>query len=137
MILDRNTISSVARILSSVSITRIQDKRAKSALLKDYLALRRVDKAVQGDRDEIARKFRDDWAEEMEAVEALRRAGKPIVGHDGYLSAEADANKAIAELFAGAEDVDLSPVDASVILSLQEDITLEQVALLQDAGIVE
>ena len=128
---------SLVEILAGIKINRIEDKDAKAALLKDYLALRKVAKAAEADRDEIVRKFQDDWREELPAVEKFRREGKPVVGHLDYLEAERDANKAIVDTFSQEVDIDLSPVRMDAISAFSEDITLEAVAALADNGIIE
>lgn len=128
---------SLVEILAGIKINRIEDKDAKAALLKDYLALRKVAKAAEADRDEIVRKFQDDWREELPAVEKFRREGKPVVGHLDYLEAERDANKAIVDTFSQEVDIDLAPVKMDAISAFSEDITLEAVAALADNGIIE
>ena len=128
---------SLVEILAGIKINRIEDKDAKAALLKDYLAIRKVAKAAEADRDEIVRKFQDDWREELPAVEKFRREGKPVVGHLDYLEAERDANKAIVDTFSQEVDIDLAPVKMDAISAFSEDITLEAVAALADNGIIE
>ena len=128
---------SLVEILAGIKINRIEDKDAKAALLKDYLALRKVAKAAEADRDEIVRKFQDDWRDELPAVEKFRREGKPVVGHLDYLEAERDANKAIVDTFSQEVDIDLAPVKMDAISAFSEDITLEAVAALADNGIIE
>lgn len=128
---------SLVEILAGIKINHIEDKDAKAALLKDYLALRKVAKAAEADRDEIVRKFQDDWLEELPAVEKFRRDGKPVVGHLDYLEAERDANKAIVDTFAQEVDIAIVPVKMDAISAFSEDITLEAVAALADNGIIE
>lgn len=128
---------SLVEILAGIKINRIEDKDAKAALLKDYLALRKIAKAAEADRDEIVRKFQDDWREELPAVESYRREGKPVVGHLDYLEAERDANKAIVDTFSQEVDIALVPVKMDAISAFSEDITLEAVAALADNGIIE
>ena len=137
MKLTRHTIVNLATILGGIKINRIEDKDAKAALLKDYLALRKVAKEAEADRDEIVRKFQEDWKDELAAVEAYRREKKPVVGHLDYLEAERDANKAIQDTFAKEVELTLAPVPFDAIADVSEDITLEQVAFLQDNGIIK
>ena len=137
MKLTRHTIVNLATILGGIKINRIEDKDAKAALLKDYLALRKVAKEAEADRDEIVRKFQEDWKDELAAVEAYRREKKPVVGHLDYLEAERDANKAIQDTFAKEVELTLAPVPFDAIEDVSEDITLEQVAFLQDNGIIK
>lgn len=137
MKLSRHTAIGLAGILGGIKINRIEDKDAKTALLKDYLALRRVAKEAEADRDEIVRKFQEDWADELPAVQAFRDKKEPVIGHNDYLEAEKDANNAIVGLFSAEVEIDLSPVESDAIMDFSEDITLEQIAFLQECGIIE
>ncbi len=128
---------SLVEILAGIKINRIEDKDAKAALLKDYLALRRVAKEADADKDEIIRKFQEDWADELRAVQSFREKNRPVIGHLDYLEAEKDANKAISAIFSADVEIDLSPVEISAVADFSEDITLEQIAFLQECGIVE
>ena len=129
--------NAIAVLLSGVKINKIEDKDAKAALLKDYIALRRVVKDAEEAKGEIIRKFQEDWAEVLPAVQAFRDKNEAVVGYDDYLEAEKDANKAIQDIYAGDVDIDLSPVKMEAIMDFSEDITLEQIAFLQECGLVE
>lgn len=131
------TVNLAASILSGIKLNKIDDKRVKATLLKDYLALRKVAKEADEDKNEIIKKFQDDWQEELSEVEAFRREGKPVEGHKEYLDAERDANKAISDILAGEADVEITPIKMEAVTALQENITLEQVAFLQEVGIIE
>lgn len=130
-------INIAAGILSGIKLNRITDKDAKAALLRDYLALRKVCKEAEAEKDEIIRKFQEDWADELKAVQAFRDKGEKVVGHDDYLDAEKDANKAISDIFSAPVDIDLSPAKIEALIDFSEDITLEQIAFLEDCGIIE
>lgn len=130
-------IDQIAGILSGVKISKIADKEAKDALLKDYIAMRKHLKAASEDKDEIIRKFQEDWREALAPVDALRKEGKPVVGYDDFLEAEKDANRAIQDTFAKEVELTLAPVPFDAIAGVSEDITLEQVAFLQDNGIIK
>lgn len=131
------TVNLAASILSGIKLNKINDKRVKATLLKDYLALRKVAKEADEDKNEIIKKFQDDWQEELSEVEAFRREGKPVEGHKEYLDAERDANKAISDILAGEADVKITPIALDAVTSLSDDITLEQVAFLQEVGLIE
>jgi len=131
------TINAIAQLLSGVKINKIEDKDAKAALLKDYLAIRRVVKDADDAKNELIRKFQEDWADVLPAVQAFRDRSETVVGYDDYLEAEKDANKAIQDIYAGDVDIDLSPVKMEAIMDFSEDITLEQIAFLQECGIIE
>ena len=107
-----NTKNIIEGILYGEKLNKIADKETKAALLKDYLALRKVSNAAENDKNEIARKFQEDWREELEPVQELRNAKKAVVGHDKYLEAEADANRAIAEIFNADVDVEVATFKA-------------------------
>lgn len=137
MTLKRNIIIALAEILAGMKINKVVLKGPKQALMMDYLALRKEVKKAEADREEIVRKFQDDWAEELPKVESFRRQGKPVVGHLDYLEAEKDANKAISAVFSQEVDIDLTAVPIDALDAVSEDITLEQIALLQENGIIE
>jgi nucleoside-specific outer membrane channel protein Tsx len=129
-------IDQIAGILAGVKINRMEDKAAKSALMQDYLALRKVLKSAQEDKGEIIRKLQEDWGEELAAVEKYRREKKPVVGHLDYLEAERDANKAIQDLFSREVDITITPVSFEAFEGVSDALTLEQAALLQEVGII-
>lgn len=137
MTLKRNIIIALAEILAGMKINKVVLKGPKQALMMDYLALRKEVKKAEADREEIIRKFQDDWAEELPKVESFRRQGKPVVGHLDYLEAEKDANKAISDIFSQEVDIDLTAVPIDALDAVSEDITLEQIAILQENGIIE
>lgn len=132
-----STASSAAAILSGIRLNRISDRDAKAALLKDYLALRKAAKSAKEYENEIIRKFQEDWADELAAVQSFREKGRPVIGHLDYLEAERDANKAISDILSAEVDIDLSVVKMDAVADFSEDITLEQIAFLQECGILE
>lgn len=136
MIMKLYIINRIAGILAGVKINKMEDKAAKSALMQDYIALRKVLRSAQEDKDEIIRKFQGDWGEELAAVEKYRREKKPVVGHLDYLEAERDANKAIQDLFSREVDITLTPVSFEAFDGVSDALTLEQAALLQEVGII-
>lgn len=130
-------IDQVAWILSGIKINRMEDKAAKAALMKDYLALRKACKMAQEDKEEIVKKFQEDWKDEFDAVNKCRRANKPVVGHADYLEAENDAEKAISDILSREVDISLTPVSLDVFTDASWDVTLDQVATLRECGIIE
>ena len=133
------TINMLVTILGGMKLNKISDKKVKTALVTDYLHLRRFVKDTENDRKELVEKFQSDWADELDEVETFRREGKPVVGHDSYLEAEKDANKAISDLFTQEVEVDIQsiPMDAFMASCGTEELTLEQLAFLQENGVVE
>ncbi len=132
------TINMLVSILGGIKLNKILDKKVKTALVNDYLHLRKFVKEGEAERQDLVDKFQADWADELDDVEALRRAGKKVVGHDAYLDAEKDANKAISDIFAREVEVDIKPVAIDDFMAScgGEELTLEQIAFLQEAGII-
>lgn len=132
-------INVIAGIMSSMKINKISDKEVKTALINNYLYLRKFVKEADEERKELVEKFQDDWKDELAAVDAFRKENKPVVGHDDYLEAERDATKAISDIF--EKDVDAKvkavPMDSFVSACGNEELTLEQIALLEENGIIE
>lgn len=134
-----STVNAIAGILSGMKINRITDKKVKTALVNDYLHLRAFAKKAEEDHNELVRKFQSDWADELAAVQSLRSAGKPVVGHDAYIEAEKDANEAISALYSAEVDATPKAVKMDDFLAVcgAEELTFEQIALLQEGGIIE
>ena len=129
-------INIAVSILAGIKINRITDKRVKACLVNDYLHLRKFVKEAEAERQDLVDKFQQDWADELPAVQAFRDKGEPVVGHESYMEAEKDANKAISAVFSAEVDIDLSPVEMDAMMDFSDDITLEQIAFLQEAGII-
>lgn len=144
MIMKLYIINRIAGILAGVKINKMEDKAAKSALMQDYLALRKHLKSAQEDKDEIVRKFQEDWKDELAAVAECRRKEKPVVGHLDYLEAERDANKAISDIFDREVELEIVKVPEGSMSNPELwgiDITLEgipgSIEFLKENGIVE
>ena len=133
------TINMLVSILGSMKLNKITDKKVKTSLVNNYLHLRRFVKDTENDRKELVEKFQSDWADELDEVEAFRRENKPVVGHDSYLEAEKDANKAISDLFKKEVEVDINSIPMVDFMAScgAEELTLEQLAFLQENGVVE
>lgn len=131
--------NAILGILSGIKINKIADKKVKTTLMNDYLHLRKIVKPAMDDKNEIANKFQSDWREEFVEVETLRREGKPIDGHKAFLDAEADANRAIFDIF--DKEVEASPkavsLDSFLVVCKGDDLTFEQIATLEEGGIIE
>ena len=137
MKLAKYKIINIDSILVASRINRIADKEVKDALLKEYLEIHKIAEAAKADQNEISRKFNADWREEATAVAKYRNAGKPVVGHLDFLDAERDAEKAIQDLLKAEVDIDITTVPMDEIMAVSEDITLGQIAMLQEYGIIE
>lgn len=132
-------INTAVGILGGIKISRITDKRVKACLVNDYLQLRKFVKEAEAERQDLVAKFQEDWADELDAINALRQDGKKVVGHDGYLEAEKDTNKAISDIFAREVEVSIKPLamDEFMTACSGEELTIEQLAFLQESGVVE
>lgn len=137
MKLAKYKIINIDSILVASRINRIADKEVKDALLKEYLEIHKIAEAAKADQNEISRKFNADWREEATAVAKYRNAGKPVVGHLDFLDAERDAERAIQDLLKAEVDIDITPAPMDDIMAVSEDITLGQIAMLQEYGIIE
>lgn len=130
--------STIVNILSRVKLNKIIDKDIKTTLVKDYLQLKSIVHKAEENKQELIKKFQDDWKEEIPKISALRKDNKPIEGFDEYLEAEADALKMINESFAEDVEVSLVPVDLDKFINAvgEEELTLEAIAFLQENGVV-
>lgn len=133
------TINVLVSILGGMKLNKITDKKVKTTLVNDYLHLRKFAKQAEVDRQDLIEKFQEDWKDELEAVEAFRREGKPVEGHEAYLEAEKDANEAISAIFNAEVEASIqsTPMDAFLASCGAEELTIEQVAFLQENGLVE
>ena len=138
MIMKLSTIDKIAGILSGMKINKIIDKEVKNSLLKTFIEARKIVKDINAERLEIITKFQSDWMEEMKAVEDFRIKKVPVIGHQEYLEAERDANALLDSLLEKDADLNISSVTMDNFMSFcgSEDITFEQVAFLQDNGVI-
>lgn len=137
MKLAKYKIIDIDAILGGSHINRIADKDTKDTVVREYIALKKVANEAISDKNEITRKFQEDWWGEMVAVKKLRDANQPVIGHLDYLEAERDANNTISDLLKEEVEIEITPVPADAIMAVSEDITLGQVALLQEYGVIE
>lgn len=116
-----STAKVIGDILLAMKINRIPDKDAKSVLMKNHLVIRRVMKEVDADREELARKFREDWANEKEKTERSEE----------YKKAEEDVKAAIIALYEKDVLIELKPVPSSLLYHAElwgENDTIGQIA---------
>lgn len=133
------TINMIVGILAGIKLNKITDKRVKTTLVNDYLHLRKFVREAENDRQALVDKFQEDFADELDAVNAMRQDGKKVVGHDAYLEAEKDTNKAITDIFSREVEVSIKPLamDDFMAACSGEELTIEQLAFLQESGVVE
>ena len=116
-----STAKVIGDILLAIKINRIPDKDAKAALTKDFLAIRKAVKVVDDDREELASKFREDWADEFGKAEKSAE----------YKKAEAEANATLFELYDKEADVEFQPIPGGLLYDPElwgENDTLGQIA---------
>jgi len=137
MKLKLSTIDQLAGILAGIKFTKMKDRNASLTLLKNHLLLRKVCQDARADKEEIIRKFQEDWKDELAAEEKDRLENKSMVEHFDLLTARKDANKSIQEIFSREVDISLTPVSLDVFTDASWDVTLDQVATLRECGIIE
>lgn len=116
-----STAKVIGDILLAMRINRLSDKEAKAVLMKDYLAIRKAVKDVNGDCEEIARKFREDWAEEFV---------KPDKS-EAFKKAQGETNADIMKLYERDAEISLDAIPASLLFDAElwgEDNTIGQIA---------
>lgn len=124
-----STAKVISEILLAMKINRLSNKDAKATLTKDFLALRKVVKEADDDREELSKKFREDWAEE------LLKEDKS----EAYKKALDEANAAIMGLYEKEVDITLEPVPSELLFDTElwgDDNTLGQIANSVDLLIV-
>ena len=132
-------INMIVGTLAGMKLNKITDKRVKTTLVNDYLHLRKFVKDAESERQDLVDKFQEDWKDELNEVEASRVNRQPVVGHDAFLQAEKDANEAIQAIFAREVEVSIKsiPMDDFMAYCGAEELTIEQLAFLQESGIIE
>jgi hypothetical protein len=129
----------IARVLAGIRINKIADREVKQTLINDYLYLRRIVKKFDEDWQEIVAKFQRDWAEEIPVVDRLRKEGKPLDGHEAYVRAERDASDMRQALESTEVETLIKsvPMDAFVEALGNDGLTFEELAILEDGGVLE
>ena len=132
-------IKAITGILSGLKLSRIADKEVKDGLLDNYLAVRKVMKGVEEDKVEYVKKFQEDWKEERDAIRKLQSEKKPVEGFEDYFKAAEEAEFVLRKMDETELEVSLNPVkmDKFVAAVSEEEISLEQIAILLDGGILE
>ena len=132
-------INAIVDILAGIKLCKISDSDVKGGILMNYLALRKIVKDVEADKQELVMKFQEDWQEERNAVIELRKKKQPVEGHDDYLKAVDETNLILQKMDETEMEVSIKPVkmDKFVASVPGEEINLEQIAILVDCGILE
>lgn len=134
-----SNINTAVGILGGIGITKLPDKQVKTTILNDYIYLRKFVREAEDESAEISKKFREDWGEEMEAVETMIVKNEPVVGHENYVEAKKDAEKILRDIMDRDVDIEIKSVQMDDFMNAckNENLTLEQIAFLQEVGILE
>lgn len=132
-------INNIVGILGGIGITKLPDKQVKTTILNDYIYLRKFIRDAEDESAEVSKKFREDWGEEMEAVETMIVKNEPVVGHENYIEAKKDAEKILRDIMDRDVDIEIKSVQMDDFMNAckNENLTLEQIAFLQEVGILE
>lgn len=132
-------IKALVDILAGIKLCKIPDSDVKGGILMNYLALRKIVKDVEADKQELVMKFQEDWQDERNAVIELRKKKQLVEGHDDYLKAVDETNLILQKMDETEMEVSIKPVkmDKFVASIPGEEINLEQIAILVDCGILE
>lgn len=125
MEMKKNDADRMAGILSGLKLTGIKDKVVRTTLLNDYLALRRIAKELKEEQQELVDKFNQEWG------------GADKEKNDEYRKALDDVTAMLKSLAEEECDVTVKPVDMDAFLAnVKEELTFEQIAILQDGGLL-
>ena len=118
-------IAKIANCLSGMKLT--------AELFPIYLPMRKILRGIEQDRDELVRKFREDWGEEINAVEEMRKTGQ-VEGHEEYLAAEKAGSDCIQALYDADYPVEYNRLTMDQFLSATKDskLTNEEAAVLAE-----
>ena len=126
-------------ILGGIGITKLPDKQVKTTILNDYIYLRKFIREAEDESAEISKKFREDWGKEMDVVEEALAKREPVVGHEKYIEAKKDAENVLQGIMDREVEVEIKSVQMDDFMNAckNENLTLEQIAFLQEVGILE
>lgn len=128
-------IIAAVEVLRNAKSSRIKDEALRFALISDYLLLRKISSVYEEEQRELLRKFEEEQGSEFKAVQALRAAGKPVIGHDEFLSAESDLGKFIADRILVDKPVDgLQYITTEQLMkvSAEWELTMEGIMVLNE-----
>lgn len=134
-----SNINTAVGILGGIGITKLPDKQVKTTILNDYIYLRKFVREAEDESAEISKKFREDWGDEMDVVEVALAKREPVVGHEKYIEAKKDAENVLQGIMDREVEVEIKsvPMDDFMNACKNETLTLEQIAFLQEVGILE
>ena len=128
-------IIAAVEVLRNAKSSRVKDEALRFALISDYLLLRRITAAHEDEQRELLRKFEDEQGSEFKEVQTLRATGKPLTGHEEFISAENDLGKYIADMLLAEKSVDgIQYITMEQLMKVASDweLTMEGVMALNE-----
>lgn len=128
-------IIAAVEVLRNAKSSRVKDEALRFALISDYLLLRKITAAHEDEQRELLRKFEDEQGSEFKEVQTLRATGKPLTGHEGFISDENDLGKYIADMLLAEKSVDgLQYITMEQLMKVASDweLTMEGVMALNE-----
>ena len=128
-------IIAAVEVLRNAKSSRVKDEALRFALISDYLLLRKITAAHEDEQRELLRKFEDEQGSEFKEVQTLRATGKPLTGHEEFISAENDLGKYIADMLLAEKSVDgIQYITMEQLMKVASDweLTMEGVMALNE-----
>lgn len=128
-------IIAAVEVLRNAKSSKVKDEALRFALISDYLLLRKITAAYEDEQRELLRKFEDEQGNEFKEVQTLRATGKPLTGHEEFISAENDLGKYIADMLLAEKSVDgLQYITMEQLMKVASDweLTMEGVMALNE-----
>lgn len=128
-------IIAAVEVLRNAKSSKVKDEALRFALISDYLLLRKITAAHEDEQRELLRKFEDEQGSEFKEVQTLRATGKPLTGHEEFISAENDLGKYIADMLLAEKSVDgLQYITMEQLMKVASDweLTMEGVMALNE-----
>lgn len=128
-------IIAAVEVLRNAKSSRVKDEALRFALISDYLLLRRITAAHEDEQRELLRKFEDEQGSEFKEVQTLRATGKPLTGHEEFISAENDLGKYIADMLLAEKSIEgIQYITMEQLMKVASDweLTMEGVMALNE-----
>lgn len=128
-------IIAAVEVLRNAKSSKVKDEALRFALISDYLLLRKITAAHEDEQRELLRKFEDEQGSEFKEVQTLRATGKPLTGHEEFISAENDLGKYIADMLLAEKSVDgIQYITMEQLMKVASDweLTMEGVMALNE-----
>lgn len=128
-------IIAAVEVLRNAKSSKVKDEALRFALISDYLLLRKITAAYEDEQRELLRKFEDEQGSEFKEVQTLRATGKPLTGHEEFISAENDLGKYIADMLLAEKPIDgLQHITMEQLMKVASDweLTMEGIMALNE-----